>query len=89
MAIMAMNYNIVWLIFRHFRSLPLGSLPEKNSEIVENITPLDDTIPNMSYAIARPKQRAAVAFTPQLKPNEDTPPKKMTISCTFRSSSNQ
>ena len=70
--LMAITCNILWLIFRHCRPLPLGPLPEQNYEIVEPITSHNATTPIISYAGARLKQRTAAAFNLQLKPEEET-----------------
>ena len=58
-------YSYFWSIFRYFRPSSLGFLLEQSSEIIEIITLHDDTTPKMSYACARPKEKAAAALTPQ------------------------
>ena len=64
MALMAIASNIIWLIILHFRPSPLGSQLEQNFEIIETITPPNDTTPKMSYAGTRSKQRTTTALTP-------------------------
>ena len=76
-ALMAINSNFMQSIFRYFRPSPLGFLPEQTFENFATTTALADTN-KMSYAGARPKQKASIKLGPQLRLKNEIMQKRCT-----------
>ena len=68
--------NFTWSLFWLFRPFCLCLLPEQNSKIMKTTIPPANYTLKMSYAGARPEQKAATTFAPHPQLKEEIIPKR-------------
>ena len=75
-ALLAILWNVIWLLFRHFRQTSPGILPELNSKISVTSTPPYNTTTKCCMLVPASSKKAIALLTPQQHLNEEATPKR-------------